>query len=307
MNWKRSFSLRDLFVIFWILSSILGGLVSFIFQIALIVPDRDLVSSGRFSFLWSAGTEEGTQTRSLTQIFAPDDQNLVYITRRSINSIDYLTGALRWSTKIPEDSLMHFYQDRLFTLDTHDPAVPFAPGTNTNIPLGCKIGIPATMRVYNPHTGEIIWEYSYSSVSLSSIAFENNVVFLQDSINGRRVSQYSPRDRSYLDVDIPSGRILRGGCHDDYIFSQYGHIDLITSTYGPISSKGEWIDTIEEPPFVVSGSKLMMVNRQSRIPVAEIEFSGRPLDSAYVQILVRNDFLVVYLNDSNQFFAFRMK
>jgi hypothetical protein len=197
---------------------------------------------------------------------------------------------------------MHFYQDKLFSLDMHDPAVPFAPGTNTNIPPGCNIGIPATMRVYNPHTGKIIWEYSYFRVSTGFISFKNNVVVLEGSTLSR-----NPRYYSYLDVDVQSGRVLRGACYEDDAISQYDDIDKLTSTYRPIFYEGQWMDVAEEPPFVTDGSKLMMVNRQSRIPVAEIEFSGRPLDSAYVQILVRNDFLIVYLDDSNQFFTFRMK
>jgi len=255
-------------------------------------------------------TEEGTAAHVFTQIFAPDDKNLIYITRHSINSIDYSTGKLLWSTDIPEDGPFYFYQDKLFALDAYDQTVPFAPGSNINIPPECNSSHLATMRAYNPHTGKIVWEYSYFRVAPGEIYLRNNVAFIDGYTTSRR-----PRYSSIFEVDVQSGRILGATCdtlgitHSQYMQNYYG--DILASTFGPmtldpITHDWRWNEFTETPAFITDDSKLMMVNRQSRIPVVEIEFSGR-LNPNYVQLLIQNDFLVVYLDDSNQFFTFRMK
>jgi hypothetical protein len=49
-----------------------------------------------------------------------------------------------------------------------------------------------------------------------------------------------------------------------------------------------------------------MVNRQTRIPLAKIEFTG-PLNPEDVELIFNDNILIVYLDDSNQFFAFQKK
>src|SRR5438046_2532513 len=87
------------------------------------VSAREFVASESFSLLWSKKTEGGSQHLVYTQIFVPDNKNMVYITPNSMNSLDFLTGDLLWSTEIPEDRAFHFYDDKIFSVDSYDVTV----------------------------------------------------------------------------------------------------------------------------------------------------------------------------------------
>ncbi len=50
-----------------------------------------------------------------------------------------------------------------------------------------------------------------------------------------------------------------------------------------------------------------MVDRQTKNPMSQIEFTGFPLNPDNTQLIISGNILIVYLDDSNQFFAFQMK
>jgi hypothetical protein len=267
------------------------------------VPVRTVDSTNKFLLLWSKETSAGNQSRFFTQIFTPDGGNLVYITTSSINSLDYLTGNVLWSVDIPEDSIFHLYHNMLFSLDSYDPVVPFAPKENISIPSDCNSYDRSTLRVYDPNNGEKIWEYSYDMV------YPNQIFFNEDTANidGMTIGFFS-KYISQFQVDIQSGEILGVICEDYGSYSpKYDNEGELSSNFYPISRERDWQRNLETPAFIVEEVNLIMVDRQTKQPLEKIEFSGFPLNPDDVQLIIKNDILVVYLNDSDQFFAFQMK
>jgi hypothetical protein len=80
----------------------------------------------------------------------------------------------------------------------------------------------------------------------------------------------------------------------------------LSSVFLPITRDWEWGEKSDRPAFMVEDSRLIMVNRQTRIPLAKIEFTG-PLNPEDVELIFNDNILIVYLDDSNQFFAFQKK
>lgn len=267
------------------------------------VPTREVITSDGFEILWFRETKDGTQYRVFTQIFAPDRENLIYITTDSINSIDYLSGDVLWSTDILEDSTFHLYDDLLFSLDSYDKTVPFAPNSDIEISSKCHSHARSTLRTYSPHTGKIVWEYSYMMVDLYQIFFKDNSAV----ISGVVIKGLS-KNISVFEIDVSTGEILGAICQN---FNSYSRISdnegILASGFYPLSIDDEWEESTEETVFVTDGSELIMVDRQPMKSLAKVQFSGFPLNPNSVQLIIQKDILVVYLDDSNQFFAFRMK
>jgi hypothetical protein len=259
--------------------------------------------SENFPLLWSKKTGEGSQHLVFTQIFNPDDKSIVYIIPNSMNSIDFSTGETLWTTNVPEDSTFHFYDSRIFSLDSYDDKVPFASAANISIPSKCKSKDRSTLRVYNPYTGKKEWEYSYQMVSPTEIFFKDNFAF----IHGLTIIFFE-KVISVFEIDINSGQILGVECQN---FNNYSRIStdegILSSGFYPILRDWEWKKETDKPTFIVEGSKLIMVDRQTKNPISQIEFTGLPLNPYDTQLIIRNKILIVYLDDSDQFFAFQMK
>jgi hypothetical protein len=265
-------------------------------------PARDVISED-FPPLWSKKIGEGSQHLVYTQIFNPDDKSIVYITPNSMNSIDFLTGAELWTTNVPEDSTFHLYDDKIFSLDSYNDKVPFASSASTSIPSKCNSNDQSTLRVYNPHTGKKEWEYSYQMVFPDQIFFKDNSAF----IDGLTISLFA-KYISVFEIDINSGQILGVECQN---FNNYSRIStddgVLSSGFYPITRDWEWKKESDKPAFIVEGSKLIMVDRQTKNPISQIEFTGFPLNPDNTQLIISGNILIVYLDDSNQFFAFQMK
>ena len=265
------------------------------------VPARDVLLED-FSPLWSKKTGEGSHHLGFTQIFNPDDKSIVYITPNSMNSIDILTGEELWTTNVPEDSTFRFYDDKIFSLDSYDDNVPFASSASINIPSKCNSKDQSTLRVYNPHTGKKEWEYSYQMVDPNQMFFKDNSAF----IDGLTISL--SKYISVFEVDINSGQILGMECQN---YNNYSRIStdegILSSGIDPITRDWEWKKESDKPAFIVEGSKLIMVDRQTKNPLSQIEFTGLHLSPDNTQLIISGNILIVYLDDSNQFFAFQMK
>lgn len=265
------------------------------------VPLRSVNSTDGFVLLWSKNTENGTEHRVFTQIFTPDDENLVYVTTNSINSIDYLSGETLWMTSIPEDTTFHFYGDKLFTLNSHDSNVPFASIENISIPSKCNSMDRSTLRVYDPYSGKKMWEYSYKMVYPDKIFFKDNMAVISGltiAVFNKYISEFS--------VDVQSGQIMGVTCQNYREYSYFGKDEgILSSGFYPILDERDWKDDTEDPTYVVDGTKLMLVDSESRQKLASIEFSGFSLNPYDVDLINHEDLLIVYLNDSNQFFAFQ--
>jgi hypothetical protein len=266
------------------------------------VPARDVIPED-FSPLWSKKTGEGSYYVGFTQIFNPDDKSIVYITPNSMNSIDILTGEELWTTNIPEDSTFHFYDDKIFSLDSYDDNVPFASSASINIPSKCNSNDQSTLRVYNPYTGKKEWEYSYQMVDPDEMFFKDNSAF----IDGLTISLFA-KYISAFEIDIDSGKILGVECQDKNNYSRISTDDgILSSGFYPITRDWEWKKENDKPAFIVEGSKLIMVDRQTKNPLSQIEFTGFPLNPNNTQLIISGNILIVYLDESNQFFAFQMK
>ena len=265
-------------------------------------PARDVVSDD-FLFLWNKNIGEGSQHLVFTQIFNPDDSSIVYITPNSMNSIDLLTGAELWTTIVPEDSIFHFYDEKIFSLDSYDNNVPFASIESISIPSKCNSSDESTLRVYNPYTGEKEWEHSYQMVYPGEMYFKDNSAY----IHGLTLSLFT-KYFSVFEIDINSGQILGVECQSLNDYSRISTDEgILSSGYSPITRDWEWKKESDKPAFIVEGSKLIMVNRQTKNPMSQIEFTGFPLNPDNTQLIISDNILIVYLDDSNQFFAFQMK
>jgi len=265
-------------------------------------PARDAASED-FTLLWSKKTGEGSQHLVYTQIFNPDDKSVIYITPNSMNSIDFSTGVALWTTNVPEDSTFHFYDGKIFSLDSYDDKVPFASTANISIPSKCNSRDQSTLRVYNPYTGKKEWEYSYQMVYPGQIFFKDNSAF----IRGLTISLFA-KYISVFEIDINSGQILGVECQN---YNNYSSIStdegILSSDFYPITRDREWKRDSDKPAFVVEGSKLIMVDRQTKKPLSQIEFTGFPLNPDDTQLIISGNTLIVFLDDSNQFFAFQVK
>jgi hypothetical protein len=265
-------------------------------------PARD-ADSEDFHPLWSKKTGEGSQHLVYTQIFTPDDKSIIYITPNSMNSIDFSTGAALWTTNVPGDYTFHFYDGKIFSLDSYDDKVPFASNASISIPSKCNSGDQSTLRVYNPHSGQKEWEYSYQMVYPEQIFFKNNSAFIHGLTIGLPAKYIS-----VFEIDINSGQILDVECQN---YNNYSSIStdegILSSGFYPITRDWEWKKESDNPAFIVEGSKLIMVDRQTKNPISHIEFTGFPLNPDNTQLIISDNILIVYLDDSNQFFAFQMK
>lgn len=297
---------------------ILGGIcvlvrfaidVSFLWEAAkehpLQVPIRDVISED-FSPLWSKEIGESSQHLVHTQILAPDDKSIIYITPNSMNSIDLSTGAALWTTNVPEVSTFHFYHNKIFSLDSYDNEVPFVSTASISIPSKCSSHDPrneSTLRVYNPHTGKKEWEYSYQMVIPDRMSFKDNSAFTHGLTIG-----FTGKYISIFEIDIDSGQILGVECQNyNNYSSSSADDDILSSSFYPITRDWEWKTESDNPAFIVEGSKLIRVDRQTKNPISQIEFTGFPLKPNSTQLIISDDILIVYLDDSNQFFAFQVK
>jgi len=220
-----------------------------------------------------------------------------------MSSIDFLTGEELWTTTVPEDSTFHFYDDKFFSLDSYDDKVSFASSANINIPSKCNSNDKSTLRVYDPHTGKKEWEYSYRMVYPEQIFFSNNSAFIHGLTIG-----FAAKYISVFEIDVNSGQILGMECQN---YNNYSHVStdegILSSGFYPITRDWEWKKESDKPAFVVEGSKVIMVDRQTRNPKSQIEFTGFPINPDDTQLIISGNILVVYLDDSNQFFAFQIK
>ncbi len=268
------------------------------------VPIRTLASVENFSLAWERETRDGTRYLGYTQLFTPDEKNLIYVSTDSLNSLDYSTGKLLWFEEIPEDSVFHLYQNKIFSLDTYDNLVPIVTEPGLPVPSECNSYDTSILRVYDPYTAKKIWEYAYRMVDPNDIYFRDNSAFLSD-VTVTPFSKYI----SLLEVDIQSGKILAVSCQP--YNNNYSRISddegILSSSFTPISRDRDWEQNIEFPAFVVEGRELTMVDHENKQTLGVIEFSGAELNPNDIQLIIQNNLLVVYLDDSNQFFAFHMK
>lgn len=269
-------------------------------------PPRTVISTNGFSPMWSKKTEDGNQHIVYMQLFSVDDEQLIYASENSLNALDYFTGDLRWSIKNSESSTFHLYNDKLYSLAVYDNTIPFAPEENINMPSDCNSNDLSTMHVYDPRNGQKIWEYSYRmAASYNGISFKNNSAFIQ----GLTIA-FTDKYISELEVELVTGKILNVSCrnYNDYSYSDEGRTEgVLSSGFWPIYDDLGWKLNIDGPTFIVEGTKLIMVNREDKQPVGSVEFSDSELNPYHVQMIIQNNLLVVYLDDSNQFFAFQMK
>ena len=267
------------------------------------VPSRTLRFMQGFSLLWTKAIEDGSEHLVYTQIFAPDEKNLIYASRTSLNSLDYFTGEQLWSVDMPDDAVFHLYQDRFFVIDVYDRTIPFAVDTNFEIPSECNSTDKSTIRVYDPHTGKKTWERSYQMVSPYEIYFKGNSAF----ISGLTISGFL-KYLSVSEIDIQSGDILGVSCQR---YNQYSPVSRdegqLASVFYPILSDGDWKRNVDVPAFVAQGTELGMFDRQAKQSLGRIQFSGFALNPDDVELIIKNKLLIVYLNDSNQFFTFEIK
>lgn len=316
MNNKKNFRIAMVLSLL-ILTEI--SLVLFLFKILLVpneingvkmypekVSARSLVSSENFSLMWNKETEDGNQHIVYMQMFSLNDDQLIYSSENSLTALNYATGDVRWSIKTPESSTFHLYKDKLYSVTAYDAVISFAPEENINMPSDCNSKDLSTIRVYDPNNGQKIWEYSYRmAASYNGISFKNNSAFVQGL-----TFTFTDKYISELEVDLATGKVLSVHCRNsnDFGHSNVGETEgVLSSGFWPIFDDLGWRLNVDEPAFVVEGNKLIMLNREDKRPMRFVEFSGSELNPYDVQMIARNNLLVVYLDDSNQFFVFQMK
>jgi hypothetical protein len=273
------------------------------------VPGRSFVSAKGFSLAWTKQTAPASSYIVYTQMFTPDDKSLVYVTRNSLDSVDIRTGEQLWSVPIPTDSIFHLYNDRFFTVNSDDSAIPFAPQAGISIPGNCASSNDArSLSVYEPHTGQKVWELSYPLVSSSEIYFDGDTAYM----TGLTIA-FTAKYISIVKIDITSGNILDIDCINlnDYSRPSDAEGQLSANFVSAIDDVYDELYVLTGdrsiPYFTVDGIKLNLFNLKTKQSSNEIKFWGFPLNPFSTQIIVQNDLLIVYLDDSDQFFAFQMK
>ncbi len=221
-----------------------------------------------------------------------------------MNSLDILTGKHLWSTPIATDTVFHLYQDKFFGLDHYDKNIPFVAEINFPIPENCANSADvSSLSVYDPHTGQKIWEFSYRLVEPYKIYFDDRFAYL----GGLTITMFAKYE-STTKIEIDSGIISDISCINLNDYRRPSDDEGILSTnFYPITSERDWDKKGTLPFFLVENTKLKMLDRQTRESLGEIKFSGFPLNSEDTQLVLQNDMLIVYLDDSDQFFAFHIK
>jgi hypothetical protein len=271
-------------------------------------PSRKVDSTNNFSLLWSKKVEGGSQHLTYTQLFVPDDKNLIYISTHSINSLDYLTGDLLWSTEFPEDTIFHFYDGKLYSLDSACQDNPLCTEKIFNIPPECKVNLThlnrlSAMRVYDAPTGKKLWEYSYRMVYPNEVFFNGNSMFLE-GMTWDLVHKFIMN----IEVSLDTGDVIKSDCVNYNSYSRISDDDgILSSAFLPILSDTDWERNVGTPAFIVKDSKLILVDRKTKQSSGEIVFSGFPLNAYEVNLIVKDGLLIVFLDDSNQFFVFQIK
>jgi hypothetical protein len=269
------------------------------------VSDRQVGLSENFSLLWSKKVEDGNQYQAFAQIFVPDGNSIVYATKTALASLEYATGDLKWSVATPLNSFFYYYEDRLFSLNKYDEKVLFVPNGNIDLPIECSYSDSSTLRTYDSHTGQIIWEYSYPFTEPNDISFKENSMFI-DGFSVALTKKYIPE----LEIDIDTGNVIGSMCqfYSDIGYSSTGRTEgVLSSGFMPVYDDLSW-KLLEEGQLamVPEGTRLTMMHPDSRQPLGFIEFLGSDLNPFDVQMVFYNNILIVHLDDSDQFFAFRV-
>ena len=269
------------------------------------VPDRQVGLSENFSLLWSKKTEDGNQHHVFTQIFVPDENSIVHVTKTALISLEYMTGDLKWSVATPLNSFFYYYADRFFSLTKYEENVLFVPNSDLNLPVECSHSDSSTLRVYDPHTGQKIWEYSYPFTEPDDISFKENSMFI-DGFSIALTGKYIPE----LEIDIDTGKVIGFTCqnYNDIGYSSNGRTEgILSSGFMPVYDDLSWKLLKEgQLAMVPEGTRLTMMHPENKQPLGFIEFSGSELNPFDVQMVFHNNILIIHLNDSNQFFAFRV-
>lgn len=269
------------------------------------VPDRQVGLIEKFSLLWSKKTEEGNQYNVFTQIFVPDENSIVYVTRTALISLDYMTGDLRWSVATPLNSFFYYYADRFFSLTKYEENILFAPDSALDLPIECSYSDSSTLRVYDPHTGQKVWEFSYPFTEPDTMTFKDNSVFI-DGFSITSTGKYIPE----LEINIDTGEVMGFTCqnYNDVGYSSKGRTEgILSSEFKPVYDDLSWKLLKEgQLAMVPEGTRLTMIHPESKQPLGFIEFLGSELNPYDVQMVFHNNILIIYLNDSDQFFAFRV-
>lgn len=249
-----------------------------------------------------ATEEEGSQPWS--QLFLADGNILVHVGAQSLNAVDLPTGEALWTAGIPTDSVIHLYDDMFFWLSFRDDGIPFAPGPDIKIPADCNSSDMSTISAFDPRTGLKTWQYSYRAVFPNDIRFKGNSAYIH-GINSRILGG---KYISLFEIDVRSGRIMAFSCHPFNSYSSPSEDEGSRSSgFYPIQRERDWERKGVLPFFTAERNNLIMFDRESKQPVGEIVFSGADLNPYETQLIIQDDFLVVYLSDSNQIFTFRMK
>jgi hypothetical protein len=292
------------------------------------VPARTIQATGNIVSLWQQNEFPHRGRYDPTSEFFIISQNgLVFpVATKAENgsyhfglrAIDMSNGRIFWETETPEPYVIRIYNNMFFvlspaTIQTSAVTYANAPILNDQELPYCGFWRAAYLSTYQVNTGKPIWGYKYDGVSASGLGFKNNQVFMDDTDDHGESGLVAT-------VEIPSGMILDQACgRISHRQSNPVNGVMRDTEFGRSGSESVSIVRSKDDKdfeydckhhsdrycIATEGNRLEILDKNTQEMLGYVLFEGAELTAYLIDIVVHNQYIMVYLKDSNQLFAFR--
>lgn len=301
---KSNFRKKTIYIIIIVVLTILYANLWRIRDRLEIVSARSIAGTENIELLWKKDIKIETFSTTYVEFFSPDERSVVFWNTNFLNSVDILTGEIRWKTAVPGFQTIRLVDNKFF-ITSPDLLVKLDKASSfdtTSSECSSYYGITSLLS-YNAITGEKIWGYRYDGANSDQMFFDDKNVYLEGSNN-------NGRDNSIIQVDKNTGNVISSNCNKwpniNPIPPPPVNEGGISSTYNPVLDEKQIQRENRDHHFIVEGNKLVILNGITKVPIASIEFSGKKLDPWKTDIVNQKNIIMVYLDDSRQLFGFRL-
>jgi hypothetical protein len=260
--------------------------------------------------LWAKTVDIEDPHKTWVEFFMPEEQTLVFWSPQAetLISLDMVSGVTNWEAAVPNHSTMTLYDDTFYVL-AYDWLDVLEDAPNSDDPRwpNCKFGGKAALVTYDPNTGEQLWGYVYRGVDSYALTFDDQSVYLTGS--GDHGSS-----RSLAQIDADTGELLYLDCYKwpdekEIPYPPTYDGDQSPLQYYSVYDPENEFDTRrygQELSFIVHGTRLDIMEGDSDKVLGSLYFDGADLTSWMMDVVVKDDVVVIYLQDSDQLYSFRM-
>ena len=268
------------------------------------VAARSIAGLDNATLLWEKELQIEPVSTVEVEFFLPDERSVVFQNSNILNSLDILTGEVIWETAVPDVRTIRLLDNKFYITsadsgNTLDKALSF---DTTSSECSAYYGVTGLL-TYNAITGEKIWGYRYDGAYTTDMFFDQESIYLKGSND-------HGQSKSIVQVDKNTGSVMSTHCNrwpdKNTIPTPPADRGGVSSTYSPILEMRDIQRLHFDYYFFVEGSRLILLDRIAKDPIAFIEFSGKKLDPWKIDIVNQQNIVMIYFKDSHQLFGFRL-